>query len=58
MKSVKSKRLDTIEKDVKNLMVDALPVDCVRVFGMVIIQQLVSVNLPTFGEMSEYVLNQ
>ena len=44
VKSVKSKLLDTIEKDVENLF-DALPVDCVRVFdGMVIIQQLASVN--------------
>ena len=59
VKSVKSKLLDTIEKDVENPMVDALPVDCVRVFdGMVIIQQLASVNLATFGEMSEYVLKR
>lgn len=59
VKSVKSNLLDTIEKDVDDAMVDALPVDCVRVFdGMVIIQQLASMSLETFGEMSEYVLKR
>ena len=59
VKSVKSNLLDTIEKDVDDAMVDALPVDCVRVFdGMVIIQQLASMSFETFGEMSEYVLKR
>ena len=57
VKAVKAKLLDSVEKDVEDPMVVSLPVDCVRVFdGMVIIQQLASISLTTFGEMFEYVL--
>ena len=57
-KTVKSKLLDAIEKDVDNPMVNELPNNCARVFdGMVIIQQL-PLSLATFGEMSEYVLKR
>jgi hypothetical protein len=56
-KTVKSKLLDAIENTVDDPTVDALPNNCVRVFvGMVIIQQLGSLCLATFGENSEYVL--
>ena len=59
VKSVKSKLLDAIEKEVDNPVLDALPLDCVRVFdGMVMIQQLESASLSTFGEMSEYALKR
>ena len=59
VKSVKSKLLDTIEKDFEKPMLEGLRVDCVRVFyGMVIIQQQASVNLATFVEMSEYVFKR
>ena len=58
-KTVKSKLLDAIEKDVSDTLVESLPDDCVRVFdGMVIIQQLSSLRLGTFGEISEYVLKR
>lgn len=58
-KMVKSKLLDAIEKDVDNPMVNELPNNCARVFdGMVIIQQLPSLSLATFGEISEYVLKR
>ena len=58
-KTVKSKLLDAIEKDVCDALVELLPDNCVRVFdGMVIIQQLSSLRLATFGEMSEYVLKR
>ena len=57
VKAVKSKLLDSVEKDVEDPMVDSLPVYCVWVFdGMFIIQQLASISLTTFGEISEYVL--
>ena len=59
VKSAKSKLQDSIEKDVEDPTVVALPNDCVRVFdGMVIIQQLVSISLATFGDMSEFVLKR
>ena len=58
-KTVKSKLLDAIENTVDDPTVDALPNNCVRVFdGMVIIQQLGSLCLATFGEISEYVLKR
>lgn len=58
-KTVKSKLLDAVEKDVADPFVAQLPDNCVRIFdGMVIIQQLSSIHLETFGEMSEYVLNR
>ena len=50
VKAMKSKLLDSVEKDVEDPMIDSHPVDCVRVFdGMVIIQQLASIRLTTFG---------
>ena len=59
VKAVKSKLLDSVEKDVEDSMVDSLLVACVRVFdGVVIIQKLASVRLIAFGEMSEYVLKR
>ena len=59
MKTVKSKLLDAIEDDVKEPLVDSLPEQYVRVFdGMVIIQQLCSQNLETFGEISEYIVKR
>ena len=56
-KTVKSKLLNAIENDVDDATVSALPDECVRVYdGMVIIQQLPSVCLATFGDICEYVL--
>ena len=58
-KTVKSKLLDAAESDVDDATVSALPDECVRVLdGMVIIQQLPSVCLATFGDISEYVLKR
>ena len=58
-KTVKSKLLDALENAVDDPTVDALPSDCVRVFdGMVIIQQLGTLCLATFGEISEHVLKR
>ena len=54
VKSVKSNLLDSIKKNVETPTVNALPNDCVRVFdGIVILQQLASIGLATFGEMSD-----
>ncbi|CAB4021755.1 Hypothetical predicted protein [Paramuricea clavata] len=59
VKTVKSKLLDAIEKDVVDSIVDTLPDNCVRIFdGMVIIQQMASLSLARFGEISEYVLKR
>ena len=59
VKTVKSKLLDSLEKDVPDPLLDTFPENCVQVFdGMVIIQQLPSLSLETFGEMSEYVLKR
>ncbi|CAB4012350.1 Hypothetical predicted protein [Paramuricea clavata] len=58
-KTVKSKLLNAIENDVDDATVSALPDECVRVYdGMIIIQQLPSVCLATFGDISEYVLKR
>lgn len=59
VKTPKSKLLDAIENDAHDPLVAALPERSVRVFdGMVLLQQLTSVSLSTFGEVSEYLLKR
>lgn len=57
VKTVKSKLIDAIENDVADPFVPQVPGNYVHIFdGMVIIQQLLSLNFETFGEISEYIL--
>ena len=59
VKTPKSKLLDAIENDAHDPLIAALPERSVRVFdGMVLLQQLTSVSLSTFGEVSEYLLKR
>ena len=59
VKTPKSKLLDAIENDAHDPLVAALPERSVRIFdGMVLLQQLTSVSLSTFGEISEYLLKR
>ena len=47
-----------MENDIDGPFVAQIPERCAHVYdGMVIIQQLSSINLETFGEMSEYILS-
>ena len=59
VKTPKSKLLDAIENNAHDPLVTALPGRSVGVFdGMVLLKQLTSVSLSTFGEVSEYLLKR
>ncbi len=57
VKTVKSKLLDALEADVPPLEVE--PLETVFIFdGMVLLQQLASIPLDTFGDVSEHIFNR
>ena len=56
VKTPKSKLLEAIENDAHDPLVAALPERSVRIFDGIVLQQLTSVSLSTFGEVSEYLL--
>ena len=58
VKTPKSKLLDAIENDAHDPLVAALPERSVRIFDGMVLQQLTSVCLSTFGEVSEYLLKR